>query len=1042
MKYLSLLFAFMLTTPGLFAQLDVDKRIHLADSLFDDRGDYKQALDYYYPLIDDFARKGDRKRHVIYQIKVIQCHYLLSKYDTALKIAHTLLKSLPKSLPRKFLYEGEVKTLMGEIYYKKGEYEVAKKSLHQAWKVLKYEFGAEVQLSTVYTVLGFVHEALEEFNLAFRYYKKALKLRKRVLGKYNQATASSYADLANLYFAQGDYIVSIGYDKKALGIKKQLYGAHHPEIALSYNNMASTYNTWGNYGKALKYHQKALAIREKVFGQWHLDVGQSYHNIGYTYMQKGAYNLALEYYQRYKTILQKLTGKHHPHLSSIYTNIGTVYVKKRQYEKALDYFEKNLWLLRSAYARQNSHFAEAYHNFAYVYRLKKDYQLALTYSQKTLDIAQQVFGKPHLYTARAFLNMGRVYAQLQKPTLASQYFSKAIYILKQVFGHKSSLLSVTAHELGKLYLSQQNYTKALPYLHKALVYGVPRFNKVLELKSLPALKDCPLDPFLVKILATKAQCFYQMYEAKANPLYLNQSIAAYELGYALLKKIGNSFLKTEDRINFNETVIAIRDGALKAYRQKYQVTQQPRFLRKMFECSEQFKASSLQSALNYQKALKAANIPPVYIIQEQGLRMDIDYWTKKVSNNPAKAAQHQDSLFEYNRRYEELIAAIETNYPAYMARKYKYEIAQLDEIQQRLAPQSVLLEYSLGEKSSYLFIITTTKVEVVSLAGRRQLQPLLNAYYGALENEENLPKFAQASHRLYRAMLQPAEAYVKDKKRLIVIAPSLESIPFEAIISQPPSAQQLKLQKFSSLAYLIKQYQISYHYSATLWYRSLGQTKVKPLSLLAFAPFSAGKPQVLSNQTRQLSDSLPETGIEVRAIFEMFKHQKLKAKAYLAATATKWRFMQQSNAYSIIHLASHSEANTRHAHLAKVRFAPHPLDTGNTSGILYSSEVYNLKINPDLLVLSSCESGVGKLAKGEGVLSLARGFLYAGARNIIFSLWEVNDAYTRQLMVAFYKELLAGKNYCAALQAAQQTRLNANQYLHPRHWAGFVMIGR
>jgi CHAT domain-containing protein len=108
---------------------------------------------------------------------------------------------------------------------------------------------------------------------------------------------------------------------------------------------------------------------------------------------------------------------------------------------------------------------------------------------------------------------------------------------------------------------------------------------------------------------------------------------------------------------------------------------------------------------------------------------------------------------------------------------------------------------------------------------------------------------------------------------------------------------------------------------------------------------------------------------------------------------------------------------------------------------LYSNEVYNLQLNTDLLVLSSCESGVGKLAKGEGVLSLARSFLYAGARNIVFSLWEVNDTYTRKLMVAFYKEMLAGKSYRAALQAAQQTNLLADPFLHPKHWAGFVMVG-
>ena len=107
-----------------------------------------------------------------------------------------------------------------------------------------------------------------------------------------------------------------------------------------------------------------------------------------------------------------------------------------------------------------------------------------------------------------------------------------------------------------------------------------------------------------------------------------------------------------------------------------------------------------------------------------------------------------------------------------------------------------------------------------------------------------------------------------------------------------------------------------------------------------------------------------------------------------------------------------------------------------------ASEVYNLDLDIDLLVLSSCESGVGKLVEGEGILSLARSFLYAGARNIVFSLWEIDDHYTRELMVEFYAQFLTQNsiNYPQALQAAQQKMIR--QGIHPKHWAGIVMIGK
>ena len=149
----------------------------------------------------------------------------------------------------------------------------------------------------------------------------------------------------------------------------------------------------------------------------------------------------------------------------------------------------------------------------------------------------------------------------------------------------------------------------------------------------------------------------------------------------------------------------------------------------------------------------------------------------------------------------------------------------------------MLLEYSFGEKGSYLFIMTKTVVEVVNIINRKDLQPVLNAYYHALEGEERLSKFASASYQVYKALLKPAEPYFKGKKRLIIIAPSLESVPFEAIITNKPAKSLLKTNHFFRLAYLIKQYQVSYHYSATLWYRGLNHTKTVNPRFNCLCPF-------------------------------------------------------------------------------------------------------------------------------------------------------------------------------------------------------------
>lgn len=1044
-----LLFLCILLPVGLVAiaqptdTLETKERIKIADSLFSELGQYQQALVFYDKAAQEFEAKSNIGQYFTYKLRVAQCYYLLSNYDDAAKLSQLLLKKArpPYYTTHSLLLQGKINNLLGEIFYKKGRYQIARKYLEKALEIFKYEEDGELLLSVVYTRLGFVHEAFEDFNAALKHYKKALALRKRLLGVYHRATAASYGDLANVYFAGGDYKNSIKYDLESLRIKRKLYGEQHPDIALSYNNIASTYSERGDFDMALRYHQKALYIRKTAFKELHLDIGQSYNNIGYTYMQKGAYDLALEYYYKYLHILRIKLGKLHPKFNEVYGRIGTIYVRKKQYQLALSYFEKNLVLLRKIYPRLNTRFAEAYHHFGYAYRLKKDYPKAIIYFKEALKIMAMVFDKPHIYTARSYLNLGRTYLARKKNKQAIQYLNKSLQTLRQLFDKKSHLHAVCNYELGKLYLQQKKPHTSLQYLQKALVCGIPPFNDSTHMFVLPKVKDIPVDPFLIKILDAKAQAMYQLYLYEKNQKFLDHAIESYELAYHLLQKVDNSYVKTEDRMYFYTTVLNIRDGAIKAYQQKHKISRKKKYLDKIFEYSERFKANVLKSSLQHQKALKTVNMPNDVLATEKDLRQEINHWQKKLSSNPQKTPQHQDSLFKYNRKYETLITQLEKNYPSYARLKSQNKTVRLANVQKKLQAGDLLLEYTFGKKNSHLFIMTPQLVKVIPLAKQTTLQPLLDAYYNALANEERLSKFAKASHRLYNALLKPARQYLQGKKRLIIIAPSLESTPFEAIITQRPSNNALQTNDFSQLAYLTKQYQISYHYSATLWYRGLNSTRKITPKFLAFAPFSTGKSKVLQNTNRRINDSLPESGIEVKAIFKLFRRQNLEAQVFLSKAATKERFLRKAKDYNMIHIASHSEANTQNANFARIYFAGCDYTKTDASGCLLTNEIYNLGLNADLLVLSSCESGVGKLTQGEGVLSLARGFLHAGVRNIIFSLWEVNDTYTRKLMVVFYKELLAGKSYREALQAAQQLNLRSNKKLHPKHWAGFVMIG-
>jgi CHAT domain-containing protein len=181
---------------------------------------------------------------------------------------------------------------------------------------------------------------------------------------------------------------------------------------------------------------------------------------------------------------------------------------------------------------------------------------------------------------------------------------------------------------------------------------------------------------------------------------------------------------------------------------------------------------------------------------------------------------------------------------------------------------------------------------------------------------------------------------------------------------------------------------------------------------------------------------------EVMGIAGEFTKRDLQARAFVNGTATEENFKRNAPLFSYLHVATHGLVNERDPSRSALVFVQ-PGDTVNgEDGVLYAAEAYNLHLNAELVVLSSCESGIGRFVAGEGVYALMRGFLYSGARNIIYSLWQVMDHHTSELMQFFYDGVLKGWRFGKALQMAKIQMLSRERTAFPFAWAGFALIGR
>jgi CHAT domain-containing protein len=269
---------------------------------------------------------------------------------------------------------------------------------------------------------------------------------------------------------------------------------------------------------------------------------------------------------------------------------------------------------------------------------------------------------------------------------------------------------------------------------------------------------------------------------------------------------------------------------------------------------------------------------------------------------------------------------------------------------------------------------------------------------------------------------------------------------------------------FSKQNYLINQHDISYHYSTSFLVESpdIQLDENFKNGMIGFAPVfkdSLNSQMLLAQNVRSLEglDSvyniyrflngegqireLPYSEEELKYIVELFEDSDKPVAGYFNENATKENFKSEAGKYKYVHLATHSFVNPEKPQFSGIILSQ-PEDTLNSRGILYSNEIYNLDLDADLVVLSSCESGIGKLVRGEGMMALTRGFLYAGASNIITSLWKVFDRSTSELMKNFYQNVLEDNSYTAALRSAKIGMINNRASSFPINWSGFVLIGR
>ncbi|MEL6132615.1 MAG: CHAT domain-containing protein, partial [Bacteroidota bacterium] len=609
--------------------------------------------------------------------------------------------------------------------------------------------------------------------------------------------------------------------------------------------------------------------------------------------------------------------------------------------------------------------------------------------------------------------------------------------------NKSPLLSLNYDNLGDVHFDLTQLDSSLYYYQQAIATTVGQSLKDSRVNlPLDTLAESNNQTGLITYLTSKAKALHHIYLRDHKQADLDLSRETYEFAINLIDRLRKEFQDADSKLFLLNEAMDTYEGAIAAALSAGDVA-------RAFQISEKSKSTLLYTAMRGQQAKSYAQIPEDLLEEEYFLNEEIAYLEHQLSAR-ADETELMTRLTIAKTQLEQLVKEIETAYPEYYRLKYDTQPIDLGFLQESLPEQTYLVEFFTGEGSTYIFVIDKGQIQVERIASR---EADVQAWVQQLHDNRLEENFYATGHSLYQDFFQSFDLEA-GHHLLIVPDGQLNYLPFGALLSQPVTAEQ----RPSQYDYLIQRHPISYSFSAKLWQWTTQQEKsFAPFqkNLLVFAPdFQKVAPARLSVEDQgYLYDPFfgGRPAVQVDAALSPLRVLKTGARNLSAELdgnfypneqqdALLGRFIDIAKQYRIIHLTTHGSSNKDNNRYSYLAFRPTEDSIDNER--LYLADLYRLELNADMVVLAACETNLGELHPGEGNASLAQGFTYAGARSIVATLWQVNEASTSDLMQAFYQYLQEGKDKATALQLAKQDLIaNAGDYPTPYYWAAPIVIG-
>jgi len=759
---------------------------------------------------------------------------------------------------------------------------------------------------------------------------------------------------------------------------------HKREEGICYNNIGIYYWKMSNYSKALKYYQLSLEIAEKENAAE--SKSQSLTNLSLIYLDLGSYESALEYLLKVLKIDKEL--KNDNYVSIDLNNIGIFY-----------------------------------RNQAIVSERREDLLASINSFKESISLAKRIDNK--IIECTAQINIGETYYCMNDFKEALHNFNIS---LKEAIEIKNiELISYSFSSLGNTCLRLADYKIASDYFKRSI-------ELALKINS-------------AKILW---EAYYGLGQCHEKNGELIAALDCYKNSIEIIDRIRSQIFLDTFKAGFVRNKLKVYESLINILYELKSRDDSKKYEKEIFLFVEKVKARAFLEGLAESKIDIRENLSQELRDEEDRISDQITSIIFDISR-PGLSVEDKKALEEKLSREEDsymrLISKMREENPE-TASLVSPELSRQERVQEILADdKTALIEYFLGEKRSYLFLITKSGMDFHPLPSRQEIEKSVKGYLKLISEPPQKEFLGRlGAIRLFDEFLFPLKdrKYRRLEKLIIVPDGILYYLPFETLIS----GQENRASKS-----LIDQFQVSYAPSSSVLMFLLDKRAAhrNPSGLLAFGDpvYPVLKsPSLKGNVSENILAELylnqgfkffpiPYTRDEIRAISKYFP--KDKKDIFLGQNAREENIKKPPrNDYQVVHFACHGFLDENQPFRSALVLSQD--QEKEEDGFLQVRELYNLRLKANLVVLSACHSGRGKLEKGEGILGLTRMFFYSGSKSVLSTLWSVNDQSTSRFMKIYYRYLAKGQKIGEALRLTKLDMIQS-KFSHPYYWAGFILNG-